>query len=238
MRGSASIARSRQSTGAAVLLRPGCLAVASYLHGAELGYVLAIKVPNGDIYQEALSRLSWLDEDRCEVPVTERVKGTSVTWRLYRAQVDGGHHDWSHARQLVRVQRVVETHDGEVVSEGNRYFVTNLPRGRLGAKGWLVLVRMHWRCENEGHWTADVVWNEDRRRKPWTTDPRAVYALSMLRMLALNIVAVLRSMARRSWAPGPPPWREVVFLVHAVLIFGVAASSKGAVQVETVRFGL
>jgi hypothetical protein len=50
------------------------------------------------------------------------------------------------------------------------------------------------------------------------TDPQAVYALSMLRMVALNIVAALRTMARRSWAPGPPPWQQVVFLVHAMLV--------------------
>ena len=151
-----------------------------------------------------------------------------MTWRSYRAQLDGGHLGWSHARQLVRVERIVETDEAKVDREGNRYFVTNLPKGRLGAKGWLVLVRMHWRCENEGHWTADVVWNEDRRRKPWTTDPQAVYALSMLRMVALNIVSALRSMTRRSWAPGPPPWQDVVFLVHALLIVGVDMSSEDA----------
>ena len=73
-----------------------------------------------------------------------------------------------------------------------------------------------------------MVWNEDRRRKPWTTDPRAVYALSMLRMVALNIVSALRSLTRRSWAPGPPPWQEVVFLVHALLISGITESPETA----------
>lgn len=203
-----------------------CLALGDYLHGRDLGYVLAIKGPSGDIYQEALSRLSWLEPERCEVSVTERVKGTLVTWRLYRAQLEGGHLGWGHARQLVRVERIVVDAHGKVERVGNRYFVTNLHTGRLAARGWLVLVRMHWRCENEGHWTADVVWNEDRRRKPWTTDPRAVYALSMLRMVALNIVAALRSMTRRSWVPGPPPWGDVVFLVHAVLVTGISQTPE------------
>lgn len=203
-----------------------CLALGDYLHGRDLGYVLAIKGPSGDIYQEAVSRLSWLGPERCEVSITERVKGTLVTWRLYRAQLEGGHLGWSHARQLVRVERIVVDTHGEVERVGNRYFVTNLHTGRLAARGWLALVRMHWRCENEGHWTTDVVWNEDRRRKPWTTDPRAVYALSMLRMVALNIVAALRSMTRRSWVPGPPPWRDIVFLVHAVLVTGISQTPE------------
>jgi hypothetical protein len=195
-----------------------CLALGDYLDGRGLGYVLAIKTPNGEVYQEALSRLSWLDEERAETAVTERVNGTFVTWRLYRAQLEASELAWRHARQLVRVERTVTSLNGDIESLGNRYFVTNLPTGRLRGTGWLALVRMHWRCENEGHWTADVVWKEDHRRKPWTTDPQAVYALSMLRMVALNIVAALRSMSRASWSPEPPTWQHVVFRVHAMLV--------------------
>jgi hypothetical protein len=103
----------------------------------------------------------------------------------------------------------VEQPNGSV-SEGNRYFVTNLPTGRLKASGWLTLVRMHWRCENNGHWTADLVWKEDAKRTPWITSPQAVYALAILRMIALNILAVLRSMSRQEWESKPPPWTQVV----------------------------
>jgi hypothetical protein len=114
------------------------------------------------------------------------------------------------------VERTVERADGEV-TRGNRYVVTNLVRGRLDGQGWLTLVRMHWRCENEGHWTADVVWKEDARRTPWIRVPHAVYALSALRMLALNVLAALRRLSRREYTSRPVPWREVARLAHFVL---------------------
>lgn len=76
---------------------------------------------------------------------------------------------------------------------------------------------MYWRCENEGHWTADVVWKEDARRLPWIRTPQAVYALSSLRMLALNVLAVLRRMSRREYDSRPLPWREATRLAYFAL---------------------
>ena len=84
---------------------------------------------------------------------------------------------------------------------------------------------MYWRCENEGHRTADVVWKEDARRSPWTRVPQAVYALADLRMLALNIIAVLRRMSRREWESRPIPWREATRLAYFAL--AASASSTG-----------
>ena len=103
------------------------------------------------------------------------------------------------------------------LSGGNRYFVTNLLRGRLDARGWLTLVRMHWRCENEGHWTADVIGQEDARRTPRIRVPHAVYALSGLRMLALNVLAVLRRLSRREYTSQPIPCTEVARLAYFAL---------------------
>jgi hypothetical protein len=70
---------------------------------------------------------------------------------------------------------------------------------------------------HEGHWTADVVWKEDARRLPWCRVPRAVYTTSMLRMISLNILAVLRSLSRRAWDSKPVPWKDVVQTVRFAL---------------------
>ena len=188
---------------------------ATLIHEHDLGYVLAIKEPAGDIYGEAQRLLSDLTHDEAETCETRREKGAQVTHRLYRTTIRG-FLSWTHARQLVRVERTVENKSGEI-TVGNRYFVTNLVRGRLNAGGWLTLVRMHWRCENEGHWTADVVWKEDARRTPWIRVPHAVYALSTLRMIALNILAVLRRQSRREYTSRSIPWREVARLAHFAL---------------------
>jgi hypothetical protein len=97
------------------------------------------------------------------------------------------------------------------------FFFLEAGAGLGSAKHWLTVVRMYWRCENEGHWTADVVWKEDARRTPWIREPRAIFALSSLRMLALNILAVLRKMSRREWEQRPLPWREATRLAYFAL---------------------
>ena len=103
--------------------------------------------------------------------------------------------------------------------------------GKLDGRGWLTLVRMHWRCENEGHWTADVVCKEDARRNPWIRVPQAVYALSLLRMIALNILAVLRRMSRRGYTSRSIPWREVARLVYfALAVLTVVLSERLAFE--------
>jgi len=183
---------------------------ASLINGYDLGYVLAVKEPLAELHREALRELADRGPDDAEVSETRHEKGTRITHRLYRVTIRG-FLDWTHARQLVRVERAVERPDGGVTT-GNRYFVTNLVPGKLDGRGWLTLVRMHWRCENEGHWTADVVWKEDARRTPWIRVPQAVYALSLLRMIALNILAVLRRMSRREYTSRSIPWREVARL--------------------------
>jgi len=185
---------------------------ASLIHGQALGYVLAVKEPSAELHREALRLLGGLAHDEAKTAETRHERGCRITHRLYRVTIRG-FLDWTHARQLVRVERTVEQKSGEV-TVGNRYFVTNLVTGRLGGRGWLTLVRMHWRCENEGHWTADVVWKEDARRTPWIRAPQAVYALSLLRMIALNILAVLRRMSRRSYTSRSIPWREVARLAY------------------------
>ena len=192
------------------------LAHGTLINEADLGYMLAIKENVGDIYQEALRLLANRPSAEAEVEVVRREKGARVTHRLWRVSLRGGYLKWNHARQLVRVQRVVEK-EGEEPEEGNRYFVSNLVPGRLNGAQWLILVRMHWRCENEGHWTADVVWKEDARRVPWIRVPAAVYVTSMLRMIGLNILAVLRSLSRRTWDSKPPPWEAIVQAVRFTL---------------------
>ena len=188
---------------------------ASLIHRHDLGYIMALKQPAGDIHQEALRTLSGLSSDAAEHARTTRERGKRITCRVWRTTLHG-YLGWTHARQLVRVERTVEDERGQV-SCGNRYFVTNLVPGRLTGAQWLTVVRMYWRCENEGHWTADVVWREDARRLPWIRTPRAVYALSNLRMVALNVLAVLRHMSRREWESRPLPWREATRLAYITL---------------------
>jgi predicted transposase YbfD/YdcC len=192
----------------------GSLEHASLIHDNDLAYILAIKQPAGDIHSEANRLLAERSAGEAEQVVTRREKGGTVTHRLWRVAISG-FLSWGHARQLVRVERTVNKDNAETT--GNRYFATNLPQGRLKGAGWLAAIRLYWRCENNGHWIADVVWKEDARRTPWTTDPKAVFALGLLRMIALNVIAILRAMSRRSYCSKRPPWADIIQALRFLL---------------------
>lgn len=188
---------------------------ATKIHERGYGYLLRIKSTHGELFKEAQRRLEA--DDAPELEVQRREKGARVTYRMWRVKRLEGWLSWSHARQLFHIERTVAK-PGKEPEVGNRYFVTNLACGRLKESAkWLELVRLYWRCENENHWTADVFFDEDAKRTPWTTDPEAVYVMSFLRMLGLNILAVLRSMCRCEYTRGKLPWKEIILRVKMVL---------------------
>ena len=125
---------------------------------------------------------------------------------------------WKGARQLVRVERVVADDNGPV-SVGNRYFVCSMSSDELTASDTLNLARGHWRCENEGHWTADAIWDEDARRTPWTQHPNGILVVGILRAIAINILAVLRALSRveRGENLVKPTWQTCIEQVLLVL---------------------
>jgi hypothetical protein len=188
---------------------------ATKIHDRDYGYFLRIKSTHGEIFKEARRRLKA--DEAAEFEVVRREKGARVTYRLWRIKKLEGWLTWTHARQLFRIERTVDRSDGEP-EVGNRYFVTNLACGRLQRSSeWLELAKMYWRCENENHWTADVFFDEDATRTPWTTDPEAVYVMSFLRMLGLNVLAVLRAACRCEYTHDKLPWQEIIVRVQMVL---------------------
>lgn len=189
------------------------LAVASQLADHHYGYILALKENHGEIHLEAERTLG---RATARLEVTTQERGARITYRLYRHRLDKGYLSWTHARQLVRVERLVE--GTRLCSEGNRFFVSNLAWNRLTDRQWLKAVRAYWRCENDSHWTADVFWHEDAKRTPWTTDAEAVYVMAALRMIAINIVAVMRAMVRHPvYAQGDLPWQFAIKRMDAEL---------------------
>lgn len=173
-------------------------------------YFAQLKSEHGDLYAEALNRLADQPRRRAVKTVSDAQHGNVVTYRLWRYDLtDAGWLDWTHARQLLRVERVVERPNGTQVSVGNRYYVTSLAPDQLGPDHALDLSRGHWRCEEETHWTADVELCEDRRRLVWSRHPNGVLVVSALRMMALFILAVARQLSRVGTAAETPSWIQV-----------------------------
>lgn len=181
------------------------IAAGTYLTSRKVDYFFAIKSPNGDIHAEALRRLESAEPAWTKVEVRN---GKSVVYSVFVASMPAGYLDWSSGRQLVRVERQV-VGESDVESVGNRYFVTSLMPDKLTPEDAYRICRIHWRCENEGHWTADTLLREDARQPSFSRHPTGMLVASLLRMLAQNVVAVLRALSRIKHSRRRPTWRQV-----------------------------
>jgi hypothetical protein len=199
---------------------------------AQLGYVFGLKGNQPELLAEARRVLVPLADTTPPHAVSEweREKGKRVQRRFWRTREMAGWLDWSHLRQVWLVRRVEQV-DGEpevVVDE--RFFVTNLPVGRLSADQCLHVVRSHWRIENGCYGTIDVQWKEDRGY--WTRIGNGLLVCSLLRMIAYNVVWLLRAVYFRKPANRNLPWQELRDLVRDALV--VASYRLGTLVLKLV----
>ena len=173
-------------------------------------YCAQIKSEHGDLYAEAERELGARRHASAAANYVDSENGEHVTYHLWAYDLEGaGWLDWTHARQLLRVERIaVKPQTGER-TVGNRYYVTSLPPADLGPKAALSTTRAHWRCEEETHWTADAELGEDRRRLAWSRHPNGVLAVAAIRMIALAILAVARRLSRLGYTRETPTWHQV-----------------------------
>lgn len=186
------------------------LEAASRIVEAGWDYFAQIKSVHGALHVEALRVLAKRRKSRAHATYSDTQNGLLVTVHLWRYDLtEQGWMDWDHARQLVRVQRTTESPTTGQVTVGNRYYVTNRPPADLSALRGLKLSRAHWRCEDETHWTADAELSEDRRRLAWSRHPHGTLCVSVLRMIALAILAVARRLSRFGHTCETPSWAQV-----------------------------
>ena len=176
----------------------------------EWDYFSQIKVEHGDLYTEAVRALAGLHVQNAEASYVDTQNGQVVTYHVWRTDLSiAGWLGWTHARQLVRVQRVAEDPKTGNKTVGNRYYVSSKSTTALSSNDALKISRGHWRCEDETHWTADAILQEDRRRLAWSRHPNGVFVVAVLRMMALNILAVARKLSRSGYSKETPTWRQV-----------------------------
>jgi len=189
--------------------------VASWADAQNYGYILAIKTPQGEVTRDALFQLTNVE---VEGETNERTDGALVTHRLRRVQINQNS-PWSDARQYVEVERTTVNLSTNERTTGRRLYVSNIPFKTLTSTQWLKAIRAYWRCENEGHGTADREWSEDTKRTPWTKDPETIFALGALRMLALNILAVLRVQCRApQLGESRLSWKQCILDAYVALV--------------------
>jgi predicted transposase YbfD/YdcC len=186
------------------------LGAATKIVGAGWDYFAQIKSVHGDLHAEALRVLAKRRKGQAHASYSDMQNGQMVTYHGWCCDLsDHGWLGWTHARQLVRVQRTAEDPNSGQRSVGNRYYVTTLSVDAMEPRQALDVSRAHWRCENETHWTADAELQEDRRRLSWSRHPHGVLAVSVIRMMAQAILAMARRLSRFGHSRETPSWTQV-----------------------------
>lgn len=173
-------------------------------------YFAQIKSVQATLHAEALRVLQKRPKTRSHATCTDTQNGRLVTYHLWRYDLSAqGWMDWYHARQLIRVQRSTECPTTGEMTVGNRYYATSKTPADLSPQTALQVSRAHWRCEDETHWTVDAELREDRRRLAWSRHPHGVLAVSVLRLIALAVLAVARRLSRFGHTRETPSWAQV-----------------------------
>jgi hypothetical protein len=169
----------------------------------RLGYFAQMKSEHGDVYAEAERALGSRSAKQSDLHYTDTQNGKVATYHIWHEDLgDEGWLNWTHARQFVRVQRVAEDLVTGDKTLGNRS--KTVPPEQA-----LTISRAHWRCEEETHWTSDAMLLEDQRRLAWSRHPNGVFVASVLRKIALVILAVARKLSRFGYTRETPSWRQV-----------------------------
>lgn len=186
-----------------------CPEVAAKLRRESVDYFMALKQPQGELHSHAVARLGDRLGHQADFRHQVDERGQMICYTVWMASLEETM-GWKDARQIVRIERVAA--GPKETSVGNRYFVASLEDGQLGAEQALEVARCHWRCENEGHWTADAIWDEDARRTPWTQHPDGILVVGVLRAIAINILAMLRHLSwlKRGDEWVTPTWKTVI----------------------------
>jgi hypothetical protein len=187
-----------------------------WMHSENLGFIVGLKGDQPTLFAEAKRWLGAGDQKpaggwACQ---SEEVSGSRHVTRWFaRSNRLIDFHGWTCIRQVWRVrQRTVK---GGKVTWGDRYYLTNLPHGRLSSRRCLAAIRAHWGIENDANWTYDAIWKEDQRA--WVRQGTALESLAMLRILAINEVRLMRHRVLRADSGEPMPYRALLRLIRLAL---------------------
>lgn len=187
---------------------------------AGKGYWMALKGNQPELEQEAKRVLGAKAKAEAPEAQTAWEPDSSRGWirrQLWRTDELAQWGRWSHLRQVVLLRVLVrDGKDGAERVLEDRFYVTNLVRGRLGAAGMLALVRAHWRIENDLHGSLDIQWQEDHGR--WVRRKNGLPVSCLLRVLAYNLLALLRAVHLRSDEAHAAAWLELRDWVRDALI--------------------
>lgn len=206
---------------------------AALVHGANKGYVLGLKENQPELLREAKRLLAPAMQSKspeAETPGWEKDhRGRWIKRQMWRTFEIAGYLDWPHLQQAIvvrTIQRVGDPQDGPCETEvlEDRYFVSNLAAGhRLKGEAMLRAIRQYWQVEEHNR-MMDVELEEDDL--PFTQVGDGVPVTTLLRVLAANLLALLRDVHLRAAENRQLPWRRVCDLLWQSLVAAVPEADE------------
>jgi predicted transposase YbfD/YdcC len=169
-------------------------------------YLFALKRNRPKLYDDALDSLRGRP---LEAETEEHTKGVWVHRALFRARCPRTL-GYSELQQFVAVVQTTIKPTGEKAVE-TRLFVTSLARKDASPRELLKLVRLHWGIENNGNWTMDEQFSDDRRCPCKRNEGSIV--VSWLRLLSFNIASTIRSRLPGHDRGRRVSWRRTIQLI-------------------------
>jgi hypothetical protein len=194
---------------------------ARLIDDAGKGYWMSLKDNQPELRREAERVLLAQAKQTAPEAQTDWECDSSRGWirrQLWRTGEMAQWDKWTHLRQVVLVR--VLARDGKdgperVIEE--RYYLTNLVRGRLDGHDMLRLVRAHWRIENDLHGSLDIQWQEDHGR--WVQRKNGLPVCALLRVLAYNLLALLRAVHLRTIEARAAAWDQLRNWVRDAMVW-------------------
>lgn len=199
---------------------------ADLVHEHGYYYLFALKSPQKALYPEVRRVLGERTPEQAATATDDLLGGrVHVVRRLYISEELTGFH-WSHLATVVRVESETFDAKGFRIAHENRYFVSNLPRNKLEDAQWLRVVRLHWAVENNCHGTLDTAFAEDDH--PWIeSSPQGALVVALLRRLALNLLALFRSVTQRASERRRVAWKSLMRALALMLMTLSPADAAG-----------
>lgn len=184
---------------------------ARLIDDAQKGYWMSLKDNQPELRREAERVLLPQAKQNEPEAQTDWESDSSRGWirrQLWRTSEIAGWGKWTHLRQVVLLRVLArDGRDGPERVLEDRYYVTNLVPGRLDGAQMLRLTRAHWRIENNLHGALDIQWQEDHGR--WVHRGNGLPVTSLLRVLAYNLLSLLRAVHLRTEAARRTAWTQL-----------------------------
>lgn len=131
---------------------------------ASLVSASALKASQSTLFDEAVRWLGVREPEQADATTADVRGDETLVRRLYLGEATAALEGWDHLRTVLRVETETLDAHGARTKREDRYFLSSLPRSRLTAAQWLLLVRRHWGVETS-HQILDVAFAEDDH--PW-----------------------------------------------------------------------